>query len=197
MKVLGLVTLFFLSSMVAGASHLSTFGAIDAIDHDFGGAGGFFSGSLLDPTDNLWVTFDATAGDLLNIQIVVTSFKNAVLLQDTADGVFNIGDLLGVSNFNVDHTGEGVDLTILSHIGSLEFQTLGTLMFVAPYSGQYGIAVSAANNESSFAGGPIDITLSGNSAGASVPEPSSLFLFGFGLAALAVRRALGSAGKAI
>ncbi len=166
----------------AKASHLSFLGAIDTIDHTFGIGGGVVSGTLSSGVEDDWLVFGANAGDILTITATVPQFKNMVLLQDTSDGIFNIGDTVNVTNFNINHVGDGSPLEILAHIGPLEFQGTQTLSWTALFTGAYGIGITAANE--SFAG-DWTINLSGNTANVSaVPVPAAVWLFSSGLIGL-------------
>ena len=173
------------------ASYVSNFGVIDAIDFAFAPGGGVFNGAISGGVDDAWLVFGANAGDVVTIDISTTAFKNAVLLQDTTNGVFAVGDALNLTNFNISHVGEGDDLTVLSHIGDLEFSSTANLVWNAAFTGQYGIAIGAANNSSQFVG-PFTVTISGNTgsvAVGAVPLPATLPLLAAGLGLLGFARA--------
>ena len=172
----------------AYASHAGYIGAIDVIDATFGHGGGNWQGSLANGTDDAWIVFGATAGDNLSMTVNAGGYyKNALLLTDAQNGVFAAGDRLNVGNFNSHHVGEGVDLKVLSTIGAMEFSGIGSLNWVAQYTGQYAIAINAANNDSSWARGLMSVGVTGATVRA-VPEPASLALFGLGIAAFAFTR---------
>lgn len=174
----------------AYASHAGYIGSIDAINATFGNGGGNWQGTLANGTDNAWIVFNATAGDNLNLQVSAGGFyKNALLLTDAEDGNFSVGDSLNVGNFNVSHVGEGTDLRVLATIGSLEFSDTGVLAWVAQYTGQYAIAINAANDDSYWAQGLMNVSVTGATVqGTTVPEPATLGLLGLGLAAIGFSR---------
>ena len=77
--------------------------------------GGVFNGSFSSATDDDWLVFAANSGDLLTLTgNSVGFFTNGVLLQDTGDGNFQVGDAVNVLNFNNNNVGQGSPLQILT-----------------------------------------------------------------------------------
>ena len=165
-------------STPALASHVSNLGAVDAIDAVLASGGGNASGTLSTGADDAFIVFAANSGDTLNITVnqVGTWYLNAVLLFDTGDGNIQVGDNVGVTNFNSSQVGNGSPLQILAHIGSLEFSTSGALNnFAVTQTGQYAIGLTSAN-DSKVTGW--SLTGSGNTgtvgAPNAVPLPATL-----------------------
>lgn len=159
------------------ASHGSDFGTIDAIDHTFPSGGGTFDGVLSNGADDAWIVFAATVGDDLIIDVgVIDQCRDAVLLEDTTDGNFAVGDVLDVSDPSV---GDGTDLTVLAEDD--DFCTNGDLDFVATYTGQYAIAISGYGDSECC---DYSVTLSGNAGNvAAPPAPATVpTLSAYGLA---------------
>lgn len=192
----GAVVMLGLFSGSALASHVSVLGSIDEIDHVFGAGGGTVSGSLGSGTDDDWLVFGANAGDSINITVneVGDWFLNAVLLQDTGNGVFEVGDEAGITDFNSSNVGEGSPLEVLAHIGALEFSDSGSLLgFIAPFTGQFAIGLTSANDNLATGW---QVTLSGNTGTVGstvVPLPAAFPLLvsamaGFGLIGWRKRR---------
>jgi hypothetical protein len=177
------------------ASQGSTLGTIDAIDHIFPSGGGTYDGVLSDGSDDAWIVFAATAGDNLQIDVgVITQCRDAVLLEDTTDGNFAVGDILDVTSFNNDQVGNGTDLTVLAQ--DYDFCSSGNLDFVATYTGQYAIAITGYGDSECC---DYSVTLSGNagSVAAAAAAPATavptisiygLMLTTLGLLLIATRR---------
>ena len=190
---------------VAEAGHISFLGAVDAIDIVFPAGGGVHAGSASGVTDDAWLVFEATAGDIVTFVLASSGWHDAVILRDTTDGIVDIGDAANILGFNDTDTvlGEGVRL-VAQHgpwsqgecavsycFGATESPR--TLTFPVSISGQYVLGITVSNEGATD---PMslnfDATLSGNTSPASgaapVPEPASLLLIGSGLAAIRLRR---------
>ena len=182
--------LFFLCyAGQASASSTSYLGSIDAIDHTFASGGGTFSGTFSSATDDDWLVFDANSGDMLTITSSMGSgLGNFVLLQDTGDGSFAVGDAVDVLDLSFDRVGDGDPLQILACVApdwSTSCETgpsnsPQTLMFEALYTGQYGVGITVNNEFSGFIG-PWSVSLSGNTPLNPVPVPAAVWLFGTAL----------------
>lgn len=180
---------FALSGAAASASHLSHLHEIDEIDHVFNAGGGTVSGGLSSGTDDGWLVFHANAGDILSINVQISNwYANVVLLQDTEDGNFQVGDGSHVTDFDSNQIGNGDPLEVIAHIGDVEFSSSseGVLDgFVASYTGQYGIGINSANENTGF---DWTVSVSGNTAGPGapvtpVPLPASALILLSGLGA--------------
>ncbi len=177
----------------ANASHITVFAPVDAIDFFFPAGGGTFTATTTGPSDDAWLAFVANVGDFLTITASGIFGPNVVLFRAGTNGVVEVGDIYtptGAFNGNVDQTGTGVDLIVQNMMlrpcppGSGDcYVAPGNGSFLVTMAGQYAIGISPANESSSFVGST-RITLTGN----TVPEPTTLLLFGTGLAAVAYRR---------
>ena len=166
-------SLFFSASLIASlfvaatanASHATFFGVIDAIDHTFPSGGGVFAATPTGPTDDAWLSFSANAGDNLVIDGAGIFGPNMVLFREVTNGVVEVGDVAGVTNFNIDQTGNGTDLVVqhpgFRGTGIDQYVVPGTINFTVLFSGQYVIGLSPANESSTFVG-TSTVTLSGN-----------------------------------
>ncbi len=184
-----MLVMFALASGSVQAGHATYLGAIDSIDHTFGAGGGTFSGFAGGQEDD-WLVFGANAGDVITINAsgLGSKYKSMRLLQDTTDGNFQVGDLVGVNSLGAAASiGAGVDLEILAVIGANEFNNSGSLVWNATYTGQYGIGISAANDDNFWAGN-WTVSVSGNTANVSVPVPASIVLLISGLLVFGFRR---------
>jgi hypothetical protein len=164
---------FLVPAKQVAASDMSFLGSIDAIDFVFPAGGGVFNGSFSSATDDDWLVFAANRGDLLTLTgNSVGFFTNGVLLQDTGDGNFQVGDAVNVLNFNKNNIGLGSPLQILNSDTSWEPRRtstafgrlfrLQTLNFVAPFTGQYAIGLTVNNDSAEQGFGSYTITLAGN-----------------------------------
>ncbi|HSH00165.1 MAG TPA: hypothetical protein VLB27_08960, partial [candidate division Zixibacteria bacterium] len=142
------------------ASDTTYFGTIDAINGDFGTGTGSVAGTLASVNDNDWVTFDAVAGETVELLLSNTDdsgFLDFAIFRDENDnGVIEVGDVADVINFNVDQTGSGTDI-VVQHGGwvpaPLDCEGLYCLApgesapfaFVAPATGQYVIGIASSN----------------------------------------------------
>jgi hypothetical protein len=183
----------------ATASHFSILGSIDAIDHTFISGGGIFGGNLSSGSDDDWLVFAANLGDILTISVEIDGNANFVLLQDTGDGSFAVGDAVNVTNFNINQVGNGSPIEILSCVAPTwetfcETGATEALTWAALYTGQYGIGISVTNDDNAFAG-DWAVNLAGNTlAVEAVPVPAAVWLFGsalIGLIGFSKRKAVG------
>ena len=138
-----------LTATGAHGSHTTYFGAIDAIDHTFPSGGGVFAATPSGPSDDAWLRFAANAGDNLVIDGAGIFGPNMVLFREVTNGLVEVGDLAGVSDFNVDQTGSGSDLVVqhpgFNGVGVDQYVVPGTLNFTTTFAGEYVIGLSPAN----------------------------------------------------
>jgi len=179
------------------AAHLTNIGAVDAIDNVFLPGGGVFNGSLSSGADESWMVFNATFGDMVNVNFVQSGGDHiGAIFFDSGDGVIQVGDAMNIVNWNPSNTGLGSPLQVISGTSTYVSGGLGSSFpnhlgstplvhqFVAGFTGQYGIVVAANNQDSATAGQQFQITLSGNTGSTAVPEPSTFVLLTIGGIAL-------------
>ena len=171
--------------LILSASHLTYFGTIDAINFDFGPGGGSYEGNLAGTDDDDWLTFEAAAGEVVNLTYasVGAQFIDVVIFRDENDnGQIEVGDVADVLDFNSDQSGNGTDI-VVQHGGfadsscaapGSDFYCVGLTpiphAFTAPVSGQYVIGISSAN-EGQATGYSVQIDRGPVSRGPSVPIP--------------------------
>jgi len=170
----------------AQAGHITHFGSVDAIDHVFGPGGGLFAGVLTSGTDDSWMVFNATAGDNLVVTFSTNeSFQQGAVFREVTNGVVEVGDLAGVTNWTTSNLGLGTDL-VVAHGLFANQHNFGTgvggsavLNLAVTVTGQYVIGVTT-NNEDGSRAGPFTVDLQGNTV--PIPEPASCALLGVALA---------------
>lgn len=159
--ILGAVLCGLLAAPVTMASDQTYFGTIDAINDNLGSGGGLVAGTLGAVDDDDWVTFNAQAGESVELRYTATNteFLDFVIFRDVNDnGVIEVGDVADILNFNSDRTGAGTDIEV-QHAGfsdgscnasGNQFYCVGnngvSHTFVAPATGQYVVGISSSND---------------------------------------------------